>query len=664
MLVLQSCIPGNLAEHKPVLSPRYGRVNVVTDGRLAREGTPWNSSQSFILGEGGLVVDLGGDYALSHLVVQGDNDDRYWVDGSEDNEHWAPIWAAPSVRGVGLHTRWTRLVQPTTARYLRVRGSDGDGRFSVAELQAYCQAPDPWPPKTESPPLIDRFSEEEWLSGGRFTVALLGCLVLLYGYFRRDKYFDAALIVLAVVGFGSFYNYGRFHAGRFTHIWDSYHYFIGGKYFEELGYTRLYECTAVAEAEDEPGPRVHNRKLRNLESNDLESTAETLAHPERCKERFTPERWQQFRQDTAYFRHEMPYSYWIDIQNDHGFNGTPFWSTNAGFIARWVTATHDSINNLVRLDVAMELAMWGMIWWAFGWRVMAVGLIFWGSNFPARYWWNGGAYLRMDWLFTLLGSLCLAKKDKPGWAGFMLGLSALLRIFPGFVAGAIVLRWLGIGVTKKQWRPSAWTRKFVLVFGLTLIAGVGVSTARYGAQSWVGFAHNSEKHLSTPLTNNMGLKSLVGWSPSTRAAMLRDNRLVDPFYRWKLVRRQTYHERTPQFLLLLLIFCIYFARVAADEDEATALILGVGLIVFAAELTCYYYSFMVAFAMMWPRLKPAALMLAVCALCSAWLPWAIFWEDDLYIAIGTVFMAHIVALLYLTERDRQQRIAGGEKPVT
>jgi len=55
----------------------------------------------------------------------------------------------------------------------------------------------------------------------------------------------ALLSVFAYTNFGDFHDYGIF--GHHTyHYSEMYHYFIGGKYYQELGYQNLYNCTYVA----------------------------------------------------------------------------------------------------------------------------------------------------------------------------------------------------------------------------------------------------------------------------------------------------------------------------------------------------------------------------------------------------------------------------------
>ena len=62
------------------------------------------------------------------------------------------------------------------------------------------------------------------------------------------------------------------------------------------------------------------------------------------------------------------------------------------------------------------------------------------------------------------------------------------RAAPIFVFGALGLRWLWRGLREHDWRIPALSRRFALAFAITIVAGVGVSTAQFGAQAGVAWA--------------------------------------------------------------------------------------------------------------------------------------------------------------------------------
>jgi hypothetical protein len=668
MLVLQACIPGNLAGGKPVQATHVsGAARVVTDDQLAEEGTFWNSRPAVVLTdrEANVVVDLGADYGLRALVVQADNDDAYWVEGSEDGSSWRPLWRAGPQAGQGLRTRWTETPE-SAARYLRVRGDGGDGNFSLSELRAYCLKPAEWPPiKVPLFRLPPQWNEEDRLAVARSLISGAAILLLVIGLRYRGRAFDIALATLGILAFACFFSWGRFHAGRFIHIWEHYHYYVGGKYFPELGYTRIYQCTAIAEHEN--GDRtVERRKLRNLTTNEIEPNAETLAHPEICKEHFTPERWDQFKADVRFFHSVFgSQKFWEDSQIDHGYNATPFWTLFGHAFARTGPASEDQIFWLALLDPALLIGMWICVAWAFGWRTAALALIVWGTNHPARYFWNGGAYLRMDWLAALICGIAMVKKDRPATGGVLIAWSALLRIFPGFIIGGVILKWLWRRFVSKEAPPyDVATKRLVAGFAIMLFAGVAVSSLAFGPKSWAGFAANSKKHVGTPLTNNMGWKTVVAWSEPTNARHLRDYSLVDPFHKWKEARRRLFRQRFVLYAAGILGFCALVGWAAARESDLIALVLGVGLIPFGAELTCYYYSFMLAYAFLWQRDKRAGVLAVILAASSSWVAASLGWDDDAYTAIGAVWIVLICAMTYLIGKTSRETAVVASTPPT
>ena len=55
-------------------------------------------------------------------------------------------------------------------------------------------------------------------------------------------------------------------------------------------------------------------------------------------------------------------------------------------------------------------------------------------------------------------------------------------------------------------------KRFIAGCAIAFAVLVPIATAYGGGVStWTGFVSNSEKHLSTPLTNNMGWKTVVAW---------------------------------------------------------------------------------------------------------------------------------------------------------
>lgn len=473
---------------------------------------------------------------------------------------------------------------------------------------------------------------------------------------RGRRWRDALLILVAALSCASWFNFGRFHYGPYLHWYELYHYYLGAKY-PELGYTRLYDCTIAAEDQyAHLGPRLERLRVRDLTTNELGTAAPALAHPERCTDHFTPERWREFEEDSDFFRNASSWQFWSGALVDHGYNATPVWSLTAGTLASSGPASRELMANLGFLDVVLLGAMFGFIGWAFGWRTLCAAMIFWGTEYPGRYWWVGGAFLRMDWLFFTVASVCLMKKQRPLAAGFALGWATLLRVFPGFIGLALVVAVVAGAVRARRLVLAPWLVRFAAGAALAAALLVPLATWRlHGQDSWGAFVRNSQKHLDTPVTNNMGLKSVLAYDADLRVARTVDNSLPDAWARWKQAQRETFARRRPIFWLLVAGALVLFGAALATEAPWTALALGAGLVLVIPQLTSYYLVVFLLLALLDERLRWASAALALAAAASDLIPLWYLHEDDAYVLTSEVWLALVVALavgLYYETRRR------------
>jgi hypothetical protein len=479
-----------LAGRQPVgRQDMRGDFRLPTDGQVAPEGAQWDAPVGvfFDTAAGSITWDLGEVRSVSAFMIQADANDTYKIFGAENDSPSAYklLVEVDSVVAIGhgLRTR-TAVIDPTLVRYLRVAEPLGDGAYSMSEFQAFCRAPTPVPPKlpvVEAPPA--KVVEAPWWqfywfendASARFemVLALLGCALIGWGLWltkqgrptAHQRLRDRLLMALGLISFACYFNFGLFHFRNYVHQWDTFHYYVGSKYFKELSYDRLYECVAVADSE-EPGlrRRVELRKVMNLRTNMMEGTQEILAHPEHCKGHFTPERWAAFKHDVGHFRNKHDVKRWEEAQTDHGFNGSPVWNIVGTTLANSAPASDSQIDFLTKIDPLFIFGLTFMSWWAFGWRTTCVALAVFATNFPSRFYWTGGAFLRWDWLFYFVGGICLVKKDRPLLGGFFLGYSTLLRIFPifTFIGPIIVIArqlWGKHDVDSPVWEIYGWRRR-------------------------------------------------------------------------------------------------------------------------------------------------------------------------------------------------------------
>jgi hypothetical protein len=702
-----------------------GDLHLPTDEAAAPEGAQWDAPVGVILETpaGSLTYDLGSVRPVSSFMVQADANDTYKIFGAEENKPEAyklliEVDSVVGTQGHGLRTRAVTVEKPTAVRYLKIGEPLGDGAYSISEFQAYCRAPTPFPPKlaiSNAPPAIVvepsfwKFTWWENDASSRFEMALALAALALVGWglwltkkgrdeFRR-KLRDRLLMVVGVLSFCAYWNFGSFHFGNYIHMWDTFHYYIGSKYFKELSYDRLYECVAVADSE-EPGlkRRVELRKIMNLRTNMMVSTTDILADPVgRCKGHFTADRWADFKHDVAYFRNHHDIKRWEEAQTDHGYNGSPVWNIMGTTLTNMAPASDDQIGFLTRIDPFFIFGICLMAWWAFGWRTMCVALAVFATNFPSRFYWTGGSLLRWDWLFYLVGGICLVKKDRPILGGFFLGYTTLLRIFPLFVFFGPVLAivrqlWGKVGafgpppprkegeprvpIPRPWWQPEPWDtprelwsrvdQRFVRI-----LAGAALSVAilvpisfvtSSGIAGYRAFAFNTNKHKETPLTNYMGLRTVIIYSPSEAGRNMKDDRQEDPWGPWKRQKVKTFHSRFPIYLIVAGGFVALLYQALRDAEPWVACALGGMMMAVGVELTCYYYSFLFAITLLYSKRKEAgAILLGATAITGIidWSPtryipdvkpWMNFkwsqWLDEQYMFMSIFTLAAFAWIMY------------------
>jgi hypothetical protein len=645
-----------------------GVARRAVDGQLVTEGTVWNVPAALQLKgtQGQLRIDLREPRELRYLLLQGDDNDSYAIEGSLDDVVYKPVWTAPpATTGQGLRTRHVALPQAATARYLRVRGFGGDGFFSVSELRAYCKQPKPWPPKLLLPPRLDPWTaitnpklawkaiDNPVMVQIKAIAAAIATLVLISFWLTRKrpellrKTRNAALAACGLFAFFAWWNLGHYHFDHYIHVWEHYHYYVGAKYAPELRFARLYECTAAADLADGLRARVKKRPMRDLSAtNELSTTDQIVADPTRCTKHFTPERWEEFRKDIRFFRGRFSRERWDESQSDHGYNGTPVWGILGRLVADYGELTWEKIERIAYIDSGLLVLMWVIVWWAFGWQGACVALLWWGLNFPARFYWNGGSMLRYDWQFWMVVGICLLKRKWSMAAGMALTYATLLRVFPGFVVAALVLKALARMVRLRRLVVSRSHLRFAIGCVIAMAVLIPVSNwSTNGLDAWTEFAQNSKKHLATALTNNMGLKTVMGYDFDTRAKFMRSSDTTDPFKGWKDARAYYYGKSKYVTYAVLLLFMLLLAKAADREPDWAAAALGTGLIVMASELTCYYYGFLLTYGLLWQRRKLPGILATALAGVTCLMAETISWNDDHF---GAMSLACVIVIVLVT----------------
>jgi hypothetical protein len=531
---------------------------------------------------------------------------------------------------------------------------------------------------------------DDYMKGLRGILTMFGAFFLLYemraARLREripQRWKRRLAVVFTVLAFGVYFDFFNPNTrySEYYHRHEFFHYYLGSKYSNEVGYDRLYECAAAAEMDLGRAAQVKKRDIRDLRVNLIKPMVDPQMQKYigECKGIFTktsPERWEQWKRDVDWFAKSSAGSYWENMLKDHGYNPPPVWTMTGKFFASFGDAGDVFFKYLSLIDIFFHLGTILLLRWAFGWRVMAVGAVFWGCNAPANFYWTGGAFLRQDWLFFLVASICLAKKQKYMLAGAALTWSALLRVFPViFFAGwgiivllAIIQRYrqrAALGEKERSKVPGGLRGLLELlhpdhrrlIAGAALAAGVliPVSIAACGASSYKEFwAHTIAVHKTTPLTNTMGLETMLVHDWDGRMRFLRDDNLEDPFKGWKQNRLDRFKARKPLFFLIVAgVFAWTVWALRRTKALWVGVALSLPLVASLTNLTCYYYSmFMVAAGLVAVRPTLGPILLVASGISSLMLntPSGYYWVDDRFTAQAWLF--YILGLMLLFAYSR------------
>ena len=130
--------------------PPVAPLSTITDGVFLDEGHQWSFDTVWwdeSHSSASLNIDLGGDFYISRIVVQVDNNDEYIINLADDSTVYPEgIVIVPAVSGWGMITREIVLPSPVLADWIRfthIPSSPGDSLNSISELQVWTPIPAP-----------------------------------------------------------------------------------------------------------------------------------------------------------------------------------------------------------------------------------------------------------------------------------------------------------------------------------------------------------------------------------------------------------------------------------------------------------------------------------------------------------------------------------------
>jgi hypothetical protein len=328
-----------------------------------------------------------------------------------------------------------------------------------------------------------------------FAVVTATLCLLLVSFFveqtaRRRRSVEWAFYVLGLISVASFFNFGLGEVrrqGRHVHYHEQFHFYLGSKYLPEVRYDGLYDATLVAAKESHWPEQPHLRR-RDLSEFRMVSDLLPAERRDEIRERFSPERWRQFRRDASlFFLHHRPGAY----VKDHGNTGSPAWAMVAGWFTRSLEWGPTSAFVLGCLDLILLLLLFATVGWIFGARVAALTAIV-GLSVPLVYTYLGGSILRMDWIFALGMSVCLFERGSYRGAGIFLGYAIASKPFAAVVVVPLGFRLLADAIRERQ--VDRGRLRYVGYAILGLVLAVLLSSLYFGdAKLWDDYAERVTK---------------------------------------------------------------------------------------------------------------------------------------------------------------------------
>jgi hypothetical protein len=191
-----------------------------------------------------------------------------------------------------------------------------------------------------------------------------------------------------------------------------------------------------------------------------------------------------------------------------------------------------------------------------------------------------------------------------------------------------------------------------------IVAFVGLGSASLavcGVDSYKQFfGHTIKVHNATPLTNHMGLETMLVANWDGRMRFLRDDNMDDPFEGWKQGRLDRFKMMKPLFILICAgVFGWTAWALRRTQLLWVGLALSTCLVISLTNLTCYYYSlFLVvpALVKVRPSLGPPIIVTSGISTILLYAPYGFYWVDDRFVAQAWLFYALSLMLLYAYSR--------------
>ncbi len=293
---------------------------------------------------------------------------------------------------------------------------------------------------------------------------------------------------------------------NYIHTHDYFHYLISSKYFEELGYDRLYVCSTAAFSEINKGQSEISAPnitlVRNLANPTIRIFPVDEDSQSACRQYFPGDRWQEFVGDLAVFlKYDNSQEKWQTIFSDMGNNATPAWYMLTRYISNNIPLNEVSLHFIAAIDLAIFFILIPLvIFFSFGPLATAGYFIVIFGNALAHTSWVHGSFGRALSLFSLALAYCLFHKGKNSLAALFFVLASSLRIFPIIFVFSLILF---VFLDKEKRKISYTLMGYTCLWGVVFLFA---TYATYGIDAWQAFINMIGVRINMPGPFTIGLE--------------------------------------------------------------------------------------------------------------------------------------------------------------
>ena len=318
--------------------------------------------------------------------------------------------------------------------------------------------------------------------------------------------------------------------GQSVRAWNVFHYYVGSKYFAELGYTDLYMATLAADdafratlpAGKSGGKTARDdgfgfiRHARDQVTGAVLPRAKLMEHWDPGV--LPPGKLEALGADTRFLRPYLKASGWQHVLKDLGYNPAPPWTLIGTPLSNVVPARWPWFGIITNLDLLLFVLTGLLLWWAAGTRVTAAAVL-WTVTFEPNFDRFAGGFLQYDWFASTLIAGALLWRGRSAAAGVALSWGAMTRVFPGFLVLPFFLA-AAKALGRREPIPRS-TRRFLVAFTLACaVLFVGSHGTGRGLSTWPDWVEkigrHSEEHAITS-NRRMGVGRLAQHLPSGAA---------------------------------------------------------------------------------------------------------------------------------------------------